>query len=204
MNDIRPNNLTEIPLEHYSELFKNANPNELSERSGIQFENGSFRLSFLGRDIKLTYPDMKAYYIESGEEAAPKLAILIGRFLLSGEISRWSGKFLSYQEMPWGNVYFTQFKGRCLMRLAFGFGNNIERFKRACESLKGVKAPGGDAAYDIEFIIGLTMRLIIWEGDEEFPPSAQILFSDNFPNAFSAEDMAVCGDLIIDAMKNTQ
>ncbi|MFQ9393460.1 MAG: DUF3786 domain-containing protein [Lachnospiraceae bacterium] len=34
-----------------------------------------------------------------------------------------------------------------------------------------------------------------------FPPSAQILFSDNFPLSFSAEDMAVVGDITIGTMK---
>ena len=45
------------------------------------------------------------------------------------------------------------------------------------------------------------MRLIVWAGDDEFPPSAQMLFSDNFPNAFNAEDRAVIGDLLIHELK---
>ena len=40
-----------------------------------------------------------------------------------------------------------------------------------------------------------------WEGDDEFPPSSQILFSDNFPVSFAAEDMAVMGDVIIGSLK---
>ena len=43
--------------------------------------------------------------------------------------------------------------------------------------------------------------MILWEGDEEFPPSSQILFSDNFPVAFQAEDMAVVGDISINMLK---
>lgn len=201
MNEKRPNNLTEMPLEHYGEIFKNSDPNRLCEKSGADFTDGEFRFCFLGRDVKLTYPDMKAYYVDSGEETAPKVAILLARYLISGRLTCSSGRFLAYTEMPWGNVYETQFKGRCLMRLAFGFGGDIERFKRACAAVGGKSATGGDAAFDIELIKGLTMRFIIWEGDEEFPPSSQILFSDNFSDAFTAEDMAVCGDLTLDAMK---
>ena len=49
---------------------------------------------------------------------------------------------------------------------------------------------------------GLFVRLILWAGDDEFPPSAQILFSDNFPAAFTqGEDMAVVGDVTIDMLK---
>ena len=39
-------------------------------------------------------------------------------------------------------------------------------------------------------------------GDEEFPPSAQILFSDNFPLAYAAEDAAYIGDVVLDYMKS--
>ena len=48
---------------------------------------------------------------------------------------------------------------------------------------------------------GYEIRLIVWEGDEEFPPNAQILFSDNFPEAFSAEDRTVVGDMVITDLK---
>lgn len=201
MNAERPNNLIEMPLSHYGEIFKNTPPEELGSKCGISCVDGKFTVRFLGRDVVITYPEMKAYYADTNEEAAPKVAILLARYLISGELRPFEGKMLSYQEMPWGNVYLQQFKGRCLMRMAFGFGTNIEKFKRACESIGGVPAKGGDAAYDIELVKGLTMRLIIWEGDEEFPPSSQILFSDNFRYAFTAEDMAVCGDLTLDAMK---
>ena len=65
---------------------------------------------------------------------------------------------------------------------------------------KPIKA--GDAGYELEFLKGLQVQLILWEGDDEFPPSAQILFSDNFPVAFTqGEDMAVVGDVVNDMLK---
>ena len=50
----------------------------------------------------------------------------------------------------------------------------------------------------------LKLCFILWSGDEEFPPSAQILFSDNFPMAFVAEDVAYLGDVILDYMKQEE
>ena len=42
---------------------------------------------------------------------------------------------------------------------------------------------------------------MIYAGDEEFPPSSQILYSDNFASAFSAEDRVVAGDILISAIR---
>ena len=59
----------------------------------------------------------------------------------------------------------------------------------------------GDIAYEFEVIDGFRVQMILWAGDDEFPPSSQILFSDNFPIAFQAEDMAVVGDISITMIK---
>ena len=45
------------------------------------------------------------------------------------------------------------------------------------------------------------MELLVWAGDDEFPPSAQILYSDNFEQGFAPEDRVVAGDLLISIVK---
>ena len=70
------------------------------------------------------------------------------------------------------------------------------------EHLHAAPVDHGDAAYEIEIFPGYQIQMILWEGDEEFPPSSQILFSDNFPVSFQAEDMAVMGDVIIGSLKS--
>ena len=69
------------------------------------------------------------------------------------------------------------------------------------ERLGGKPVETGDAGYEFSFMEGLYMRFMIWAGDEEFPPSAQILFSDNFKLAFTAEDLAYVGDVSINYLK---
>ena len=88
------------------------------------------------------------------------------------------------------------------MRLAFGFGNKLKKFEEIMEKIGAEKISNGDAGYEFEFLNDLKLRFILWAGDDEFPPSAQILFSDNFPMAFTqGEDMAVVGDVSINMLK---
>jgi hypothetical protein len=72
-------------------------------------------------------------------------------------------------------------------------------------ALKVERLDKGDAAthaaYRFEFMSGLFMQVYVWAGDDEFPPSAQMLFDDNFPSAFTAEDIAVIADVVIDFFK---
>ena len=46
------------------------------------------------------------------------------------------------------------------------------------------------------------MQILVWEGDDEFPPNAQVLYSDNFAQGFAAEDRVVAGDILISTIKS--
>ena len=86
--------------------------------------------------------------------------------------------------------------------LTIGFGGKLDKFREIMERVGAQAISSGDVGYELEFMKGLFVRLILWAGDDEFPPSAQILFSDNFPAAFTqGEDMAVVGDVTIDMLK---
>ena len=190
-----------VPIEYYRGVFAAADPEELSAKSRVPYADGRFTLTLLTRPVPVTWPEMEAVFTDDGTAAAPNIRILLGRLLMEGVLTPASGRLLAYTDMPWGNVYAQQFRGRCILRLAGTYGRCIERFRSACEALGGQRAASGDASYDMPFLPGLTVRLILWEGDEEFQPQAQILFSDNFPAAFQAEDNAVVGDILLNALK---
>ena len=190
-----------VPMEHYKGIFASMDPEEMSLRSHVPYADGKFSTTLLSRPVTVSWPEMESRYTDDGSETASNVRILLARLLMEGMLTAARGKLLAYTDMPWGNVYAQQFRGRCILRLAGTYGNNIAGFRPACEQMGGVPAPSGDASYDMPFLPGLTVRLILWEGDDEFQPQAQILFSDNTPDAFKAEDNAVVGDIILNAMK---
>ena len=203
MEKVIPDNKNGKPLEYYCRQFRAAKPGEMAARSGFPFDAAAsaFRLRFLGREVLLSYPEMELQYADGEAISTPAVRILLARAVMEGMSKAFGGSFLAYAEVPWGNVYLRQFTGRCIMRLAFGFGSKLEAFEKACLALGGISCPGADKAFTIEFLNGLFVRLLVWGPDDEFPPSAQILFSDNFPAVYTAEDLAVVGDVLISALK---
>ena len=199
------NNKEMVHFEHYQTLFKNVVPEEAAQRCNVKFdaENGCFTMRLLYENYRVYWPDFR---IESDNASAFALKnipaqILLIRYLLEGKYSVGSGAFLPYREMPWGDVYLTPFTGRCLTRAAFTFGTRLAAFSAALEKMPVIPMKHGDVSCQIEVMPGYEIRLIVWEGDDEFPPNAQILFSDNFPEAFSAEDRTVVGDIVITSIK---
>ena len=60
----------------------------------------------------------------------------------------------------------------------------------------------GDAGYKYNLVGNYQMQILVWEGDDEFPPNAQVLYTDNFADGFAAEDRVVAGDILITHIKS--
>lgn len=196
------------PYEYYLKTYQEIDPKEISERTGFFYdeEKKVFIVVFMGSTYEISFPDYKISHKEDEKgvyplEEAMNAKIFMVRYLSEKAKTLSSGKFLTYREVPWGEVYFRQFQGRCLMRLAFSYGNKLEAFKKVMTAMGAKPLEQGDCAFELEFMEGFFIRLILWEGDDEFPPSSQILFSDNFAVTFAAEDLAVAGDICINMMK---
>ena len=198
-----------LPWEHYLSQYQEADPKENAERLGISYdeEQKYFTLKFLGTVYQISWPDFQVTH-EADDmgfyplETMTYARTLTIRFLLNGAKASGTGKFKTYREMPWGEVYLRQFDGRCIKRLAFSYGNRIKDYQAIMEHMHCVPVKHGDIAYQLEIFPDYLVQMILWEGDDEFPPSSQILFSDNFPISFQAEDMAVMGDVIIGSLKS--
>lgn len=199
------NNKEMVPFEHYTGLFAKLDPVEASQRCNVKYdpEKQEFTTRLLDVDYVISWPEFAIRSEDAAGFALQNLPaqILLIRYLLEGRASIGSGSFLTYREMPWGDVYLKPFTGRCLNRAAFTFGPRLEAFVKAMDASRALPLKNGDASYEIEVMPGYAVRLIVWEGDDEFPPNAQILFSDNFPLAFSAEDRTVVGDIVISDIK---
>lgn len=195
-------NITRLPTEHYSEEFAKADPKELSARSCVRYDEDGhrFEIHSLGRLVYIDWPSMEAVYADDGETVSSSLRILLGRLILEGTLVVSGGSFFPFRDMPDGDLYIQPFTGRCINRLAYMF-KSADDFSKAAEELGGTLGGDGDASADFEFVDGLYVRLIVWEADDEFPPSAQFLFSDNTKHAFSTYDLAEVGGELLNQLK---
>ena len=194
-------NKTEVPLEHYKEQFAVADPVSMAGKSGVEFKDGAFWTVFLGRPVKLLWPEMDCFYLDDGSKASASAAILFTRLVMNGVLAPKDAAMISYPQIPWGEQYRAQFFGLCNMRLARSFGNDLAAFEAAAEKIGAKKIPGADSSVEFELFPGICVRILIWKGDEEFDSSAQVLFSKNILAAFDANDVAHASIIFIDAMK---
>jgi len=196
------NHKEEVPFAYYEDLFRKLDPASACARlPDLKFLEGEFRLNFLGRSFAIAHPDCAVRALDGGPVPMLPAQTFLLRYLLESREVPFGGQWKTFREMPWGEMYIKPYTGRVLTRAAFTFGTRVQAFRAACEKLGAKPVAHGDAGYCFRLIGGYEMQLLVWEGDDEFPPNAQVLYSDNFAEGFAAEDRVVAGDILISVIK---
>ena len=197
------NHKEEVPFAHYEELFKKLDPASAAARlSNVKWDGKEFYVNLLGREFAISHPDYTIRALD-GEKLPPlPTQTFLLRYLLECKDTVWSGEWKTFREMPWGEMYIKPYTGRVLTRAAFTFGFKVPAFRAAAEKMGATAVKHGDAGFEFDLVGGYKMRILVWEGDDEFPPNAQILYSDNFAEGFAAEDRVVAGDILIGTIKS--
>ena len=195
------NHKEEVPFSHYEGLFQKLNPTEAVERTGVNWDGKEFYVNLLGREYAISHPVYAIRAVDGGALPPLPTQTFLLRYLLESKQVNWNGEWKTFREMPWGEMYIKPYTGRVLTRAAFTFGTRVAAFRAACEKMGAEPVNHGDAGFLFDLIGDFKMQILVWEGDEEFPPNAQILYTDNFAEGFAAEDRVVAGDILISVIK---
>lgn len=174
-----------------------------------QAENGGFTTSEKGIEIPFfgkTYTiDPKTCTFHSPDESVISLVTkgIILHYILESDGFPLSKKFITYGEIPGGLTYAGVFRRRVILPFINAFGQDLEAFKKTAESLKGIPALFGDAAFTFQILPRIPVTLVLWGGDEEFPPAGKMLFDASIDHYLDLEDVVVMGEMIVGRLKGT-
>ena len=196
------NHKEEVPFAHYEEKFRALEPASVMNRlKAVKWDGKEFTVTLLGRVFAISHPDYTIRALDDGKLPPLPVQTFLLRYLLESKDVSWGGQWKTFREMPWGEMYIKPYTGRVLTRAAFTFGTRVAAFRAAAEKMGAEAVKHGDAGYLFRLISDYQMQILVWQGDDEFPPNAQVLYSDNFADGFAAEDRVVAGDILISSIK---
>ncbi len=196
------NNKEEVPFSYYEEQFGKLEPAEAATRlTALKWDGKEFYVNLLGREFAISHPVYAIRALDGGALPPLPTQTFLLRYLLEAKTVMGTGNWLTFREMPWGELYIKPYTGRVLTRAAFTLGTRLDAFRKAAEKMGATPVPHGDAGFEFTLIDNYRMRILAWAGDEEFPPNAQVLYTDNFAEGFAAEDRVVAGDILISCIK---
>ncbi len=161
----------------------------------------SLHLIFLNRTIQIDWPELEFSYKDSKDEVLIQQQILLLHYLAGALASGGetiTGEWISFQDVPDGRFYMDAFQRRARDPLLKTFGQNPQQMMELAFTVYGASSfDHGDYAVVVKVLPLVFMALILWEGDDDFPPEGNILFNKNIGRILSAEDIAWLAGMVV-------
>ncbi|MDD5555976.1 MAG: DUF3786 domain-containing protein [bacterium] len=169
-------------------------PAAVAARSGAAHTaGGGLLLDVWGRRLAVDLPGFVARDAASGREADPGTQALVAYYLFTSDGTPLAGRWISFAELRDGTFYERAFRGYTGGALVRARGGDPAPIAAAAERLGGRREAAGDLAYSFRPLPRLPLLLVWWRGDEEFPPSASILFDASANHYLPTDVCAVLG-----------
>jgi len=174
------------------------NLNTIAQRSGFDTDGPSrLRVPFLGRSYTVTYPEFEFDDRDNPGTQVPLQEQVLILHYLQGCRPRLEGRWVAYRELPGAGFYFGAFVKRAVDPLKKVFGQNVAALSTAAARLGAVPIETGSAGFQLDLLPYAPIQMIVWEGDEEFPAEANILFDAAVGDYLSPEDSAWLASLAV-------
>jgi hypothetical protein len=173
-------------------------PGKLVLRSGCERdEDGDFRLAFFWQEYLISAEDFTVRRADTGEQPASFTQSLILTYLATADGTTPSSRWVGFRDLPNGMFYVQAFEGYSGGRLVRELQGGVTALRRAAEALGGEPLEIGDAGYAFSILPRVHLALVYWEGDEEFPSQARVLFEDTAAHYMSTDGLAVLGSQLV-------
>lgn len=169
--------------------------NTLVERSGAdRLGDDRIGLRCSGVDYVVSYPDGLVMNAD-GTATEPNIAILLLLYLLESTGRPPEDRWISFEQLPGGPGYLASFRGRVVAPILRTFGSAPERLLEAAESLDGEPLKLGDMAVRIPALPRVPIVYAMWQGDDEFAPTANVVFDASVEGYLDAEVLTVLAEV---------
>lgn len=154
-------------------------------------------LKYLNRMYRISLPEIVVSLHNSTESIELRDKVLILHYVTQARGTPLSNNLITYQELKEGSTYYPSFFKRAIKPLLDCFGEAPERLLEASTVLGGQQSSFGDISVTIAAFVRVPITLVIWKGDEEFPPNANILFDSTILDYLSVEDINILCQTIV-------
>jgi hypothetical protein len=172
----------------------------LSGAVAIQDKNGNPAISipFMNQNHLIHLePEVDVILQANGEPVPIPEKILILHYLLTARGESLQQNLITFRQVPEGPFYYSAFIRRALDPLAQTFGGEPQRLLDCGSQLGAVPDELGDASITLKPLPHVPVTLVIWGGDDELPPQANILFDESIVSYLPTEDIAVLCSMIV-------
>jgi len=182
------------------ELKGRSDPERLRLLGAAAGEGGALELACLAWRFGVELDPLSVVLLPDGEPCGIVWQILILNYLCA-QPPRPPERFVSFADFEDVRTYLKPFEGRVIQRLVHSVGQDRERLAEAAQRCAGRQGCDRPLTYLFNFFPQFELQVVHHEGDEDFPPSCNVLFPDNALELLTAENMIVAAELLVSSLK---
>jgi len=183
------------------ESFRKKDPRIMALNSGADYQpnaqGGTFECPFISRKIAVTWPEGQLTVPDGTKEPSLQEQGLIMHYLVGASGAALTGEWITFREIPSGEFYYSAFVQRAKEPLVKAFGHQPQRLLELGTQIGGTPGSQGDASLLVQVLPRIPVCLILWAGDDEFPPEGNVLFDASISQYLTAEDIAVLSGAVV-------
>lgn len=171
---------------------------EIASKTGTTYDNysGTLKLQFMSDIYQVNCQDGDVVMLNGDTLNDTVLKTLLLHYLTSENSMSLTGKHISFSEIPGGGaIYDNAYQKRVIKPLIKTFGYNIDLLREASNKYGGKESSYGDISLIIPVFPFIPITYVIWRGDEEFSPSATILFDESVSSYLPVEDIVIMASI---------
>lgn len=190
-----------IRVQQLREELRTKDPAQMAAQTGTCLKHGpegGGYYQFAYWDDQIIYP-VGEYLACRPEENEPLHVLdqaMIAYYFCESAGSPAPGGWISFSELPDGQFYHKAFQGYTARKLQSSFGTRYEHFRTRCEDQGGAPVEFASLAYQFQVMPRVSILAACWEGDQDFPPSYQILFNDTISCHLPTDACAILGSML--------
>ena len=146
--------------------------------------DAAYELTCLGQDIRICLADrticaksdLGMFLIDTLGEYS-RLSIL--RYLIHACETPPSGELVNPSDLPGGGIFTKGTHVLPMKEVATCYTDRLDEFRSLGERLGGSPLDYGDASLGLPAFPRVPVVMIVWSGDDEFPPRASLLFDSS-------------------------
>ena len=164
--------------ERWREIYLGLDQEELERRFGLRSDADARYITYFNQEYRLDKKNGKLSLVSQPEREIPFHAVMMiyHLFYYSKPGAKVRGEFVPFRQVKRAAPFEQAYIRTILEPLARQFDGHMEELRQACRALNGQPVPQGDVGYQIRAFDCMPLQIIFWDGDDEFPAQANILF----------------------------
>lgn len=173
---------------------------QVAELAGAELaaDGSHLRLDYYGRPLAVDVRPVAVRALDGGPELPLAEQALVLHYLERADGAPAGGQWITFREVEAGEFYWSAFVKRAKTPLVSFFGERPELLRQLAPQVGGRQGDDvGNLAMIVRALPRVEFLLVLWVGDEEFPPDGNVLMDKNVGHYLSTEDIALAAGLPI-------